>query len=55
MTLLQQHEKYGSFVRIAPNHVSISDRSALETIYGHQSGFIKGPFYEDMSRFSVGL
>jgi benzoate 4-monooxygenase len=49
MTVLQQHEKYGAFVRIAPNHISISDRTALETIYGHQSGFLKGPFYEDKS------
>lgn len=53
MTVRQQHEKYGTFVRIAPNHISISDRSALETIYGHQSGFLKGPFYEDMSHVVV--
>lgn len=40
------HEKYGKFVRIAPNHVSISDPDALMQVYGHQSGFTKGPFYD---------
>ncbi|KAJ5861995.1 cytochrome P450 [Penicillium solitum] len=48
-TLLKQHQKYGNFVRVAPNHISISDPSALEAIYGHKSGFNKGPFYEDKS------
>lgn len=48
-TLHKQHQKYGNFVRVAPNHISISDPSALEAIYGHKSGFNKGPFYEDKS------
>ncbi|KAJ5299697.1 cytochrome P450 [Penicillium atrosanguineum] len=48
-SVLKQHKKHGKFVRIAPNHVSISTREALETIYGHNSGFAKGPFYEDKS------
>lgn len=44
-----QHKKYGDFVRIAPNHVSIANPSALGEIYGYHSGFTKGPFYEDKS------
>jgi len=43
----EQHEKYGSVVRIAPNHISVSDYMAVHEIYGHKTGFLKGPFYED--------
>ena len=42
----EQHQKYGDFVRIAPNHVSIGDPSALAQVYGHKTGFTKGPFYD---------
>lgn len=48
MAVSKQHEKHGKFVRVAPNHISISDPRALQEIYGHKSGFTKGPFYEDM-------
>ncbi|KAL2843745.1 cytochrome P450 [Aspergillus pseudoustus] len=41
------HKKYGDFVRIAPNHISIADPKAVQQIYGHKTGFLKGPFYED--------
>lgn len=50
-SVLQQHRRHGNVVRIAPNNISFASRLALETIYGHKSGFIKGPFYEDMSIF----
>lgn len=46
--VLKQHSKYGSFVRISPNHISITDPAALSQIYGGKTGFPKGPFYEDM-------
>ena len=46
----KQHEKYGDFVRIAPNHISIANPAAVQEIYGFNSGFIKGPFYEDKWR-----
>lgn len=35
------HEKYGKLVRIAPNHVSVADDGAINTIYGHGNGFLK--------------
>ncbi|CAE6430429.1 unnamed protein product [Rhizoctonia solani] len=42
----KQHEKYGMFVRVGPNHISISDPNALETVYAHGSGVLKADFYE---------
>jgi benzoate 4-monooxygenase len=44
--VVAMHKKYGDFVRIAPNHISINKPEALAQIYGHKSGFIKGPFYD---------
>ncbi|CAE6526801.1 unnamed protein product [Rhizoctonia solani] len=41
----QLHEKYGTFVRLGPNHISIADPDALEVIYGHGSGLLKSEFY----------
>ncbi len=35
------HEKYGTVVRLAPNHVSISDPSMIPIIYGINSKFRK--------------
>ncbi|KAF8704345.1 Cytochrome P450 monooxygenase, partial [Rhizoctonia solani] len=43
---LQLHEKYGKFVRVGPNHISISDPDALEELYGHSSGLLKSEFYD---------
>ncbi len=40
------HHHLGDFVRIAPNHISIADPAALQQIYGHKGGFLKGPFYD---------
>lgn len=37
----QIHEKYGKLVRVGPNHVSISDPSAIPVIYGIGSQFTK--------------
>ncbi|CAE7179426.1 unnamed protein product, partial [Rhizoctonia solani] len=39
------HGKYGTFVRLGPNHISISDPNALEIVYGHGSGLLKSNFY----------
>ncbi|KAG4266797.1 hypothetical protein FPRO04_13092 [Fusarium proliferatum] len=44
--VLKLHQKHGDFVQIAPNHVSISSPDAIQQIYGHKTGFIKGPFYD---------
>ena len=35
------HEKYGTFVRIQPDHVSVADEAAIPLIYGHGNGFLK--------------
>lgn len=35
------HEKYGDVVRIGPNHISIADPTAVQTIYGVNSRFQK--------------
>jgi len=35
------HQKYGTFVRIQPNHVSVADDAAIPLIYGHGNGFLK--------------
>lgn len=45
--VLEQHNEYGPHVRIAPNHISMTDPRAINEIYGHKTGFLKGPFYED--------
>ena len=44
--MLDLHKKYGDVVRIAPNHVSINKPEALLEVYGHKTGFTKGPFYD---------
>ncbi|CAE6349560.1 unnamed protein product [Rhizoctonia solani] len=41
----QLHAKYGTFVRLGPNHISIADPDALEIVYGHGSGVLKSEFY----------
>ncbi|CAE6488467.1 unnamed protein product [Rhizoctonia solani] len=48
--ILQLHEKYGKFVRVGPNHISISDPDALEEVYGHSSGLLKSEFYDAFAR-----
>ncbi|EJC97665.1 cytochrome P450 monooxygenase [Fomitiporia mediterranea MF3/22] len=42
----EMHKKFGPVVRLAPNHVSISDPGALHVIYGHGSGLLKSGYYE---------
>ena len=37
----EAHKKYGKFVRIQPNHVSIADADAIPLVYGHGNGFLK--------------
>ncbi|QRW22053.1 cytochrome P450 family protein [Rhizoctonia solani] len=50
--ILQLHEKYGKFVRVGPDHISISDPDALEEVYGHTSGLLKSEFYDAFARSS---
>jgi len=49
------HKKYGTFVRIAPNHVSISDPDALQVVYAHGNGTLKSNFYDAFVSITRGL
>ncbi|KUJ17671.1 cytochrome P450, partial [Mollisia scopiformis] len=40
------HAQLGSHVRIAPNHISISDPQAVTDIYGHGANFLKDAWYD---------
>ena len=40
------HPFLGTFVRIAPNHVSIADPEAFKVIYAHVTGGLKDHFYD---------
>lgn len=44
--VLNLHRKYGDFVRIAPNHVSIDCPDALAEVYSHKARLSKGPYYD---------
>lgn len=45
ITAINLHKKYGPIVRIAPNHVSISDPSMIPVIYGIKETYTKTGFY----------
>lgn len=40
-TLIELHEKHGTFVRYGPNLVSISDPEGIAEVYGVGRGYIK--------------
>ncbi|KAH6880645.1 cytochrome P450 [Thelonectria olida] len=40
------HQALGTHVRIAPNHRSISDPTAVAEIYGHGANFLKDAWYD---------
>ncbi|KAJ0115064.1 hypothetical protein J7T55_001473 [Diaporthe amygdali] len=50
---LKWHDKYGTVVRIGPNHLSFTDARAWRDIYGHRTGPGKQEFSK--SRVAVGL
>lgn len=41
LSVHEAHAKYGKLVRIQPDHVSIADETAINSIYGHGNGFLK--------------
>lgn len=45
----------GPIVRIAPNHISISDPDALNAVYGHGTGSMKSEFYDAFVAMDRGL
>ncbi|KAF2437428.1 cytochrome P450 [Karstenula rhodostoma CBS 690.94] len=49
------HRKYGTLVRIAPNHVSVADADAIPVIYGHGNGFLKSDYYDAFVSIRRGL
>lgn len=49
------HQFPGPVVRIAPNHVSISDPDALNAVYGHGTGTLKSEFYDAFVAMDRGL
>ncbi|KAG5656897.1 hypothetical protein KAF25_011066 [Fusarium avenaceum] len=44
--VMQLHKRYGEFVRIGPNHISINNPIAVTETYGHGTGFTKSTFYD---------
>ncbi|KAH8669187.1 cytochrome P450 [Xylariales sp. PMI_506] len=42
----EQHEKYGAFVRVSPNHVSVGHPKYIKDVMGYGNGFTKSNFYE---------
>ncbi|KAK0466882.1 cytochrome P450 monooxygenase [Desarmillaria tabescens] len=46
------HRKYGPFVRIAPDHISVALSDAEPLVYGHGSGALKSSFYDVFARTS---
>ncbi|TRM63528.1 cytochrome P450 [Schizophyllum amplum] len=54
-TVHELHEKYGPFVRIAPNHISIAHPDALQTVYAHGNGALKSDFYDAFVAIHRGL
>ena len=49
------HSKYGKFVRIQPDHVSIADPEAIPIVYGHGNGFLKAHYYDAFVSIQRGL
>ncbi|SJL18071.1 related to Benzoate 4-monooxygenase cytochrome P450 [Armillaria ostoyae] len=49
------HMKYGSFVRLAPNHISVAQADALSLVYGHGNGALKSSFYDTFVSITQGL
>jgi cytochrome P450 len=45
------HEKYGPFVRVSPDEISVSDIDAFGQIHRISSGFLKSKWYNDLVPF----
>jgi len=51
----QLHKQYGTFVRLAPNHLSICDPNAIQEVYAHGNGTTKSDFYDAFVSITRGL
>ncbi|KAI0945650.1 hypothetical protein AcW1_001822 [Taiwanofungus camphoratus] len=49
------HKTHGTFVRIAPNHLSISNPDAIPVVYAHGNGTLKSEFYDAFVSIQRGL
>lgn len=49
------HKKYGRFVRLSTDHVSINDSKAIPIVYGHGTGTLKAGFYDAFVSIHRGL
>ncbi|KAL9001858.1 MAG: hypothetical protein Q9188_005177 [Gyalolechia gomerana] len=49
------HKKYGTLVRIQPDHVSVADSEAIPIIYSHTSGWTKSEYYDAFVSIRRGL
>ena len=45
----------GTFVRLAPNHLSIADADAIQVVYAHGNGSLKSDFYDAFVSIQRGL
>ncbi|KAI0314105.1 cytochrome P450 [Amylostereum chailletii] len=54
-TVRDLHLKYGPIVRLAPNHISISEPAALEVIYAHGNRTTKTDFYDSFTASDPGV
>ncbi|KAJ5590692.1 hypothetical protein N7450_004664 [Penicillium hetheringtonii] len=54
VTLLKLHRKYGDYVRLGPNVVSIRDLDVIKTIYGINRGYEKTDFYKVQQQLAKG-
>jgi len=55
LTVHYLHERYGKFVRVQPNHVSIADPEAIPIVYGHGTGTLKSDYYDAFVAMRRGL
>ncbi|KAF9010111.1 cytochrome P450 monooxygenase pc-bph [Cyathus striatus] len=51
----EMHKKYGPFVRLAPNHISIAEPDALALVYAHGNGALKSGFYDAFVSIRQGI
>ncbi|ODM20225.1 hypothetical protein SI65_03278 [Aspergillus cristatus] len=54
ITLYKLHKKYGDYVRLGPNVVSVQNPDVLRTIYGINKGFRKTNFYRVQQQLANG-
>ncbi|EPS94385.1 hypothetical protein FOMPIDRAFT_62518 [Fomitopsis schrenkii] len=49
------HKQYGTFVRLAPNHLSVASSRAIQEVYAHGNGATKSDFYDAFVSITRGL